>query len=202
METIPYSNLKIQCETEKRRPTYDELLSTNEWFNKRDEIIQRDRSCKICGRIETETLRDTKGKWHDVQMNEVYGPKLLEKSFDLDTPFGAIINFEPENYVIKISDKGYWFHIHHKYYILSKLPWEYENDALITMCNWCHNEWHENNKAPVYNIVNDNLVKCNFTVCDRCNGAGVFPQYKHIMHGLCFKCHGYKFVEVVGLYEI
>jgi hypothetical protein len=202
MKTIPYSSLKIQCETEKRRPTYDELLSTNEWFEKRWEIISRDVVCVKCGCAETDTVRDSKGKFHNFHLKEVYGPKLLEKSFGVDKSFGVVINIEPENYNMEFLGKSYWFHIHHKYYMLSKLPWEYENDALVTMCNWCHNEWHLNNEAPIYDSINDELVKCNYTRCDKCNGAGVLPEYKHVQNGICFNCHGYKYIEAIGRYEI
>jgi 5-methylcytosine-specific restriction endonuclease McrA len=30
-------------------------------------------------------------------------------------------------------------HVHHKYYIPEKKPWEYPNSALITLCEVCHN---------------------------------------------------------------
>ena len=26
--------------------------------------------------------------------------------------------------------------------------------------------------------------------CDRCNGSGKIPKYKHIENGICFKCRG------------
>ena len=29
-------------------------------------------------------------------------------------------------------------HVHHKYYIPGKKPWEYPNKALITLCELCH----------------------------------------------------------------
>lgn len=29
-------------------------------------------------------------------------------------------------------------HVHHKYYIKGREPWEYEDDALITYCELCH----------------------------------------------------------------
>ena len=29
-------------------------------------------------------------------------------------------------------------HVHHKYYLKDKKPWEYPNDALITLCEGCH----------------------------------------------------------------
>lgn len=33
-------------------------------------------------------------------------------------------------------------HVHHKYYVNLKEPYEYPNDALITLCERCHNDEH------------------------------------------------------------
>ena len=42
-------------------------------------------------------------------------------------------------------------------------------------------------------------IKYGFTIskpkpvrvtCDRCNGVGRIPEYKHIENGICFKCRG------------
>lgn len=102
---------------------------------------------------------------------------------------------------MEISPKSYIFHVHHKFYILTRLPWEYENSALITFCNWCHSDWHVKNEAPVFKSDTD-LIKCNLTLCDRCNGVGIFPEYRKIQNGICFKCKGYKYLELVDRYEI
>lgn len=40
--------------------------------------------------------------------------------------------------------------VHHTYYIDEKLPWEYPDSALITLCSSCHKELHENSEVPVY----------------------------------------------------
>lgn len=34
------------------------------------------------------------------------------------------------------TDKS--LHIHHNFYDMDKLPWEYDNDCLITLCDRCH----------------------------------------------------------------
>lgn len=31
-------------------------------------------------------------------------------------------------------------HVHHLYYIKGKMPWEYDNSALVTYCEECHEE--------------------------------------------------------------
>lgn len=37
--------------------------------------------------------------------------------------------------------KGKTLHVHHKYYIFKKDPWEYPDDLLITLCEDCHRCW-------------------------------------------------------------
>ena len=39
--------------------------------------------------------------------------------------------------------------IHHKYYIKDRLPWQYSNSALITLCKNCHQKEHDQNKIEV-----------------------------------------------------
>ncbi len=46
-------------------------------------------------------------------------------------------------------------HVHHKYYMKypdgKKLPpWNYPDDALITLCEHCHKWWHSTHKYKVY----------------------------------------------------
>lgn len=36
-------------------------------------------------------------------------------------------------------------HVHHKVYYSGKLPWQYENDTLITLCKECHKKEHGGN---------------------------------------------------------
>ena len=82
--------------------------------------------------------------------------------------------------------------IHHKYYILGKKPWEYDNDALITLCPHCHQKRHLQTKIPLLELNNHQLwqVKDNLQMCDRCGGAGYLPQYHYYLGGICFECHG------------
>ncbi len=56
---------------------------------------------------------------------------------------------ERDNYTcqrcgIEASD-GVLLNVHHKYYAKNKLPWEYPNDALITLCDNCHKIVHREN---------------------------------------------------------
>ncbi len=83
--------------------------------------------------------------------------------------------------------------VHHKYYVRKRLPWEYPDDALATMCKTCHQELHDNVHTPVYDEMDGKWVPSRIRVCIRCLGAGYFPQYQHVEGGICFRCHGGQF---------
>jgi 5-methylcytosine-specific restriction endonuclease McrA len=85
-------------------------------------------------------------------------------------------------------------HVHHKYYQLGLLAWEYPDEALITLCWDCHEQLHKNQHIPVLNA--DGMEISKLTYCDRCFGAGYFPEYHHVQAGICFKCAGAKYVEL------
>ncbi len=87
-------------------------------------------------------------------------------------------------------------HVHHKFYIMEKLPWEYEDDALLTLCNWCHWELHEKTVIPVYTVQNGELNQLDYHPCFRCHGAGVLPEYSHVESGVCFRCRGTRYEEL------
>lgn len=102
------------------------------------------------------------------------------------------------NYSIPLlSEKSIVLHVHHKFYIQKKLPWEYADDSLITLCNWCHWELHEQTIIPIYENVDGELRDLNYTPCIRCNGAGVFPEYRHVQNGICFRCNGNCYEELI-----
>ena len=78
--------------------------------------------------------------------------------------------------------------IHHTYYIEGKKPWEYENEALETLCEDCHKKRHEKANTPIY--ASDMSIIGMTTICPRCGGSGYLPQFSHVEHGRCFKCGG------------
>jgi 5-methylcytosine-specific restriction endonuclease McrA len=99
--------------------------------------------------------------------------------------------------------------VHHRFYIVEKtcpqsnkfiynLPWEYPNNALITVCNKCHHNIHKTTKIPfVEEISPGKYVEKKFTPCCRCSGRGYFGCYKHIEKGICFRCRGQRFEELI-----
>ena len=78
--------------------------------------------------------------------------------------------------------------IHHTYYIKGYKPWDYDNDALVTLCEDCHRKRHNTSHIPLYDS-NKSLIG-NLIQCDRCGGSGYLPQFSHVENGICFKCGG------------
>lgn len=46
--------------------------------------------------------------------------------------------------------KNCMLHVHHKYYIEGKLPWEYPNSCFLTLCKKCHTKEHKGKKIGTY----------------------------------------------------
>lgn len=76
-----------------------------------------------------------------------------------------------------------------------KLAWEYDQSKLQTLCWTCHESLHEEETIPVLDI-NGNL-KGSYSNCLRCHGAGYFPEFKHVQSGICFRCSGKRFEELI-----
>ncbi len=94
------------------------------------------------------------------------------------------------------SFKWLWIrglHVHHLYYKVGLKPWEYENEALITLCWKCHEETHKNHKIPYLNESGEEIRK--LTPCNRCFGTGWIPKFNYVENGICFECRGKKFQE-------
>lgn len=96
---------------------------------------------------------------------------------------------------------GVALQVHHLHYIYGLDPWEYKDSELVTLCERCHNHVHSHHEVPVYRLDGENLVKVHFTPCSRCGGAGWFPEYKHVQGGVCFRCHGAKYDELIDVVE-
>jgi len=88
-------------------------------------------------------------------------------------------------------------HVRHEYYMLSKLPWDYEKKDLIMLCSECHNILHEEIEVPVY-LDERKILLDNLTECPRCNGYGYIENYNHLQGGMCFRCHGAKYLELAN----
>jgi hypothetical protein len=95
----------------------------------------------------------------------------------------------------RFPDNSSQLQVHHKYYILGYLPWEYKDECLQTVCENCHKEIHLKNNIPIYDSSLMNNIITSRTTCQRCNGIGFIPKYNHIENGICFNCRGNKFEE-------
>jgi 5-methylcytosine-specific restriction endonuclease McrA len=101
--------------------------------------------------------------------------------------------YENEDKINWIFKSG--LHIHHTYYISGKKAWEYKDEALITLCYSCHEKLHRNEFINVYN--NEFELIGKYKYCLRCHGAGTFPEFNHIQSGICFRCNGKRYEELI-----
>ncbi len=51
--------------------------------------------------------------------------------------------FRRDNYTCRVCGEKYFLNVHHLFYAKGRKAWDYPIDALITLCNECHNKWHE-----------------------------------------------------------
>jgi hypothetical protein len=80
---------------------------------------------------------------------------------------------------------------------VSRLPWEYEDEALITLCDSCHKRVHDEVVVPVYAIRNGEMISIQATACNRCSGTGYLPKYMYYKDGVCFECGGERYMNSV-----
>ena len=206
MENKIYKNVRYaELLTFNSHPNYVQLLNTQEWDSKRLQILYRDKcKCKICN-VKGHIFRNNGfyEKLFDDELDFYKKKKIRElkeyiedditlqqlSSSDID------IIFRKKDFSYKpISlEKRIILNVHHKYYITNYLPWEYNEECLITVCVDCHLYIHENEEIPVYTS-NDFSEKLSLKKCSRCKGMGYIDYYNFYMDGICFKCNGEKFV--------
>lgn len=102
-----------------------------------------------------------------------------------------------ETPTIYLAEAPLLLNVHHKHYIVQHKAWEYEDDDLVTLCNECHTKIHQAIGAPVYSNENGFMKEVSLTPCSRCNGTGYFPEYEHVENGICFRCRGARFEELI-----
>ena len=85
-------------------------------------------------------------------------------------------------------------HVHHTFYQKGRLPWNYPNDSLQTLCWICHEQLHKNQKIPRKDA--SGKIIGDVTPCKRCNGTGWFPEFSHVQKGICFRCKGARYEEL------
>lgn len=196
MKNKTYKTLLIEKSNTGDYITYSDKLSTIEWQNKREVIINRDKN--ICTNCKLSPSFFSYGKPFRNKTEDEKNIQLLEfqkrKSAKIFlTLFGK---YPKLHYPMVIDENPIILHVHHKYYIDNKLPWEYKNDALITLCQICHQNLHDSTEIPVYEDENM-TTKLNLKKCDRCNGSGYLNEFHYHQNGICFKCDGNKYLELI-----
>jgi hypothetical protein len=206
---------ELQGEYGTRIP-YHELLSSKEWWDKRTQVVDRDRrTCRKCNQIRIDDWRprafgpytvmwpvqfkvtevmvkkyiptiDAEVEMPEFVCDEEYVHKLIPRQIKL--PTGELKTVYDED-----ASEALFLHVHHTYYDLAKLPWEYPDESLITVCSSCHKKIHETEKIPVYK----NEQELNLTKCKRCNGQGILKEYWYWQNGVCFDCGGQKYTELI-----
>ncbi len=165
--------------------SYAQLLQTVEWNSKRFYILCRDSfRCTKCSCRQTEAVK-MNGKYFSLG------------DLKLTTNNGNI-SLSPE---IVFSECAIVLHVHHKIYMLSKLPWEYDEKDYETLCSVCHHKLHEEQDTTVY-LDEEKISLENLTECHRCNGEGYFDEFRHVNGGVCFRCGGTKYEEIANHYLI
>ena len=184
--TYPYSTQPITASRVQRRllplhfPIETKNFATAKLYGGAEYILNQILTDKYFVRIEYKY--PTHGYYHhdgDIICGNVI-LSVTHKNYSLSLYF-----YHPASTPIKSLN------IHHLYYVKDKAPWEYENDALVTLCEECHRSIHRTSNIPVY--IETKTAKTfysNAVICDNCNGAGYLPQYIHVENGICFHCWG------------
>ena len=190
---IPYKDIKSNYQSSWHIP-YEILLNTIEWRKFRQEIIDRDqKKCRICNCEQSEKIGIN---YFRKPTDEEISESLKEITFDptVDSTFGFKRN--PARIVGIKTNTPTILHVHHTYYIFGDLPWEYQHDALLTVCHGCHVKIHFEEKIPVYSDETCREV-LKLTPCTRCSGTGFMEEYLYHQNGICFRCNGRKFEEFI-----
>jgi hypothetical protein len=198
--------IELLKEYGKNKIPYQRLLETKEWDLKRSEIINRDKEeCRLCNNKTTEYLLGKHVFFLEYKITEMvpndnfwkqweYFEKLLgEKFYGMSSSKEDLEANEKEYFIAVTLDKPYFLQVHHKYYLENKYPWEYSNEALITLCNWCHFELHQKETILVFYEKGGKLLERKLVPCLRCNGTGFLPQFIQVDNGICYRCNGERF---------
>jgi hypothetical protein len=178
--------------------TYYELLSTNEWETRRQDIIKRDKfTCCKCNKGDT-ILKIVNGVKEYYWVTIPDNVRRYKNSYVENNVLMEYYILDDRDFIYTKAQRHHHLHVHHKYYIKGTLPWNYNDDCFETLCVHCHYELHKKEIIPVYfRTANGLIEKTNMTPCKRCFGAGILPDFDYFMGGICFRCFGAKFEEFI-----
>jgi 5-methylcytosine-specific restriction endonuclease McrA len=198
MEYLPFEKIVQNKLRGDEKVLYSDELSSLEWKTKRDSIVERDATeCKICFNKQSLYLEGKFFRPYSIEEQNEYEKRHKEQLEEAMKTYGLTIS-EPSK-----LEKQYHqvfepikLHVHHKYYVNGNLAWEYPNEALISLCQNCHQNIHNTSNILVYE--DESLVsKMNLTKCGNCNGSGYISKYHYFKEGICFTCNGYKYSELI-----
>lgn len=159
--------------------TYEELINNNiaiSLSKNGNYVVVKDRNSGIVNKC-----RYTSGDFKEIILEKL--KFALKKEED---ELSKLICFIED---IKELDNQVDLNIHHKYYITGKYAWEYNDEALITLCRKCHQYEHQNNEIFVYN--DSMALQYKAEICNKCSGSGYLPQFYYFENGTCFNCNGH-----------
>lgn len=164
---------------------YSVLLTATEWINKREKIkIRENNVCQICNKsCMDDFILEFKNNYLFLK------PATVEFTIKEDE-FGRLRG----GFELLPMDESLIPHVHHTYYLLGNLPWEYPEKDLMFLCHKCHKNIHDTQEINVYRN-NKKMELSNFTPCRRCNGVGYLVEYNYHQNGICFRCNGACFEE-------
>lgn len=206
MKTKNYALLRSEILETGRKPLYTDLLTTTEWRDKREKILLRDNlKCTEC--LVHGSIIKNKTAYRLKSDEELLNSKVeLDKAYDefvimiqsmspVNSPILKIPKIDVDPLIIDLEPN--FLHVHHTYYINNHLPWDYDDESLITLCSDCHQTLHNENNIPVYEdkFLSQNL---NYSKCIRCSGSGYISKYHYYLNGICFGCNGSKYEELIG----
>lgn len=65
------------------------------------------------------------------------------------------------------GDNKSTLHVHHKKYIFGRDPWEYENNMLITLCEFCHTREEQLKDSPGIAIIATHTDQLNVHILEK-----------------------------------
>lgn len=77
------------------------------------------------------------------------------------------IILERDNYKCAKCNCKNNLHVHHKYYLEGKMPWDVPNDCLVTLCDICHKNEHKG--KDIKSFVRKNPLKKIFKKLNKNN---------------------------------
>lgn len=204
MEYRPFSEIAAAKLDSGEPVVYKDELTSLEWQNKRTQIVERDEgACTGCGALPTEMIDRRPYRKKTEQEAEAYATGMRETYKDLissmDEFFKSLIIPMEKKFLDNLSiplnatDKHIVLHVHHKYYVYGRHAWEYPDDALVTLCQSCHQDVHNSSLIPVYEDEKRQL-ELNVVKCPKCNGSGYLNKYYYHLDGICFGCEGNRYI--------